>query len=165
MLDANLRLAEKMIALVESGMIEPALSEQLVGDALENVVSSIDGFGRELVRVRASSAVDKKQALSISFQDLSGARKNVQAAFGVDLAACVSDEEWKIECRGFQKRHVISHRMGVVDDTYLAATQGASAVRGRKLVVQASEVIELVSLVRRIVAGLHTALGERESPT
>lgn len=164
MLDKNLGLAEKMLALAQGEGLDAALVEQLVGDALENVVSAFDGFGRELTRVNASRASNPKMAASLSFQNLSGAQKNVQTLFGGDLAATLSSAEWITVCRGFQKRHLISHRMGVVDDAYLAATKDPDSVRGRKVPLQNAEVLELVALVRRLAAAL-TAAVARQPPT
>jgi len=45
-LTKNLELAKKELALAEKA--EKDLAEHLIGDALENVVSAFDGFGRQL---------------------------------------------------------------------------------------------------------------------
>jgi hypothetical protein len=53
-LDQNLELAAKQIAL--AGQVDTELSKHLTGNALEDAVSSFDGFGRKMYRVRAASA-------------------------------------------------------------------------------------------------------------
>jgi hypothetical protein len=45
-LTKNLELAKKELSLAESA--EKELADHLIGDALENIVSSFDGFGREI---------------------------------------------------------------------------------------------------------------------
>ena len=51
--------------------------DQLIADALENVVSAFDGFGRELCHVYAQKSTNPVEAEAISFQNLAGAQKRV----------------------------------------------------------------------------------------
>ena len=60
-LDKNLELAEKEAAL--AGTVESELATRLIEDALENEVSSFDGFGREnceIVRGGYSSGATRR---------------------------------------------------------------------------------------------------------
>lgn len=157
-LESNLALAEKMLALAEREGLDAEVVVQIRGDALENAVAAFDGFGREATRVHAGRASDPARAGALSFQNLSGAQRNVQALFGHDLAAPLSSEEWGAACRSFQKRHLLAHKLGVVDDAYLAATNDPASVRGRKVAVTSEEVRLLLSHLRRIAAGLAAAL-------
>ena len=75
-LDKNLELAAKQLDLAAS--IEGELSAHLVADALENVVSASDGFGREICRVHATKATNTTKAQEISLQNLSAAHKNAR---------------------------------------------------------------------------------------
>ncbi len=147
-LEKNLSLAEKMIGLADQ--VESDLSNQLVADSLENGVSAFDGFGREICRVHASKASDAKKAENISFQNLTGAQKNVQNFFAIDLAAGLDDQDWSFVCRCFQKRHLLAHKMGVVDDAYLKATDDPHATVGRKVTIHANEVTEMLGHVRML---------------
>lgn len=63
-LTKNLGLAMKEVMLAESA--EPELAAHLIGDALENVVSAFDGFGREICI---------KRAADIHSQNLASARR------------------------------------------------------------------------------------------
>src|SRR5438067_5815011 len=125
-----------------------------MGNALEDAVSSFDGFGRETCRVRAASATVPAKAENVSFQNLLGARQRLQDLFGIDLAAGVTGGEWDFACRCFQKRHLLAHSMGVVDEAYLRATADPDAVAGRKVVIRPDEVTALVALLRKIGSGL-----------
>jgi hypothetical protein len=147
-LDKNISLAEKMIDL--AGQVEGELSNQLVADALENGVSAFDGFGRETCRVHASKASDSKKAESISFQNLTGAQKNVQQQFAIDFAAGLDAQEWSFACRCFQKRHLLAHKMGVIDDGYINATGDPQAVVGRKISIKPDEVVKLLHHIKRL---------------
>jgi hypothetical protein len=69
----NLELARKQLVLAES--VGKELAHHLLGDALENVVSAFDGFGRE--------ACAAKGGADIQFQNLAAVRRRVQDSFQV----------------------------------------------------------------------------------
>jgi hypothetical protein len=144
----NLELAEKMLAL--AGTQERDLAEHLVGDALENVVSALDGFGREICRVAAPKATNPTDAEDVRFQNLIGARARVQKLFGFDLMSLVPAKDWEFACRCFQKRHLLAHKMGVIDDDYVQATKDPAAIVGRKVQIGPEVVKRLIDVVRRL---------------
>lgn len=134
---------------------ESALAERLIDNSLEDCVSAFDGFGRELCRIHASKARDCTQAERVSFQNLAGASKRFVDLFGIDLSTQVEPEEWQAAVVAFQKRHLIAHRMGVVDQNYVDKTGDSLAVVGRKIVVDADEVKRLLRTLNTLAA--HTA--------
>ena len=138
-LQKNLELAAKQLALAES--VESELAEHLVADALKNIVSAFDGFGRE---------VCARKGQDVHFQNLSGARKNVLDAFAFDFADGLTPDEWQSACRVFQKRHVLSHKMGVVDEDYVKKSGDAHAVVGRKIIVSRDDVTAAISIVEAL---------------
>lgn len=147
-LTKNLELADKMLVLAAGQGRD--LSEQLIGDALENVVSGFDGFGRELCRVAAAKATNPAEAENVHFQNLTGARARVQRLFSIDMTALVAANEWEFACRCFQKRHLLAHKMGVVDEDYLLATNDRAAVVGRKIQISPDDVKRLCAVMRQL---------------
>jgi len=146
-LGKSLELADKMLAL--AGVQERDLAEHLVGDALENVVSALDGFGREICRVAAPQAANPTEAEDVRFQNLIGARNGVQKLFGLDLMTFVPAQDWEFACRCFQKRHLLAHTMGVIDDDYVQAAKDPAGVVGRKVEIRPEEVKRLIEVVRQ----------------
>jgi ribosomal protein L44E len=144
----SLEVVKKLVHLADT--VESQLKAQLVGDALENAVSAFDGFGREICRRHASSSSAPDKAENVSFQNLETARRNVRTLFGMDLAAGVEVTEWSQAYVCFQKRHLLAHSMGVVDDKYLKDTQDQTAIKGRKVVITPDEVIALVSTLQTL---------------
>ncbi len=124
-------------------------------------MSAFDGFGREACRVYSSKASDPAKAMGISFQNFAGAQKNVLALFGVDLTAAPGAKDWTFACRCFQKRHLLAHKMGVVDDAYINATSDNHATVGRKVSILAEEVVALLAAVRTLGAYLTTELAKK----
>jgi hypothetical protein len=138
-LSKNLELAKKELAL--SATVDADLAEHLVGDALENVVSAFDGFGREIC---------SQKSADIRFQNLVAARRRVQEAFGFDFADELSPDLWMTACRVFQKRHLLAHKMGVVDAEYAQKANDPGAVVGRRIRIAPEEVSEAISLVETL---------------
>lgn len=111
-LDKNLEVVGKMLDLAAG--TEKDLAEKLIENALEDCVSAFDGFGRELCRVHANRAWNPARVEKMSFQNLEGARTNLLDLFEIDLSTDVTSDEWRVVAMGFQKRHIVAHRMGVV---------------------------------------------------
>jgi hypothetical protein len=135
----NLELAKKELLLAES--LDKELSDHLIGDALENVVSAFDGFGRE---------VCSQKNFDVRFQSLASARRRVQEQFGFGFAGGLSVDDWERVCQAFLKRHLLAHKMGVVDDEYLSKANDTAAVIGRKIRVDRDEVSSTILLVEAL---------------
>jgi hypothetical protein len=125
----NLELAKKEIALTES--LDTEFADYLTGDALENIVSAFDGFGRE---------VCAQENVEIRFQNLVSARARVKERFDYDFASGTASEDWNRVCRVFLKRHLLAHKMGVVDQEYLDRANDPSATLGHKIRIDPDEV-------------------------
>jgi hypothetical protein len=143
----NLELARKELALAASA--EADLANHLIGDALENAVSALDGFGRELLQ---------RKSIEMRFQNLIAARRKVQDALGFDFADALSPDEWDTACRAFQKRHVLAHKMGVIDEDYVQKANDPEAILGRRVALNQAEVEASISIVealgRRLFSGV-----------
>ena len=143
-LGKNLELAGKQLELAAS--VEGELSAHLVADALENVVSAFDGFSREMSRVHAAQATNADQG-TISLPNLTGAQKNVQNLFGIDLATAMDAEQWETTCRCFQRSGTswrIAWASSIRSTSRSRATAKGGKV-GRKVTIDADEVRALIS--------------------
>jgi len=155
-LDKNLELVVKVLDI--SATSEAELAGRLVENALEDCVSAFDGFGREICRLHAMKSTDPGKIDKVSFQNLEGAKQNVSGLFKLDLASGLTTEEWKAAVRGFQKRHLLSHKMGVVDAEYVSKSGDTQAVIGRKVAIDAGEVRMLGQVIGKLGRYLSDAL-------
>jgi len=155
-LDKNLELVAKMLDLAADA--ETVLAERLIENALEDCVSAFDGFGRELCRVHANRAQNPAAVERISFQNLLGARTSLQGLFGIDIAANLAPEEWHAAVLGFQRRHLVTHKLGVVDREYITKTRDTHAVVGRKIGIGADEVRQLARIISKLAQHLSDGL-------
>ena len=126
----NLELIEKILAF--AGNDKSELAQMLIADALENCISAFDGFGRKTCGVFALKSTEVSKAENISFQNIEEARKKVVNLFNVDFAGKLNSHEWDLLVLCFQKRHLLAHKMGVVDQEYLNKTNDKVSVLGRK---------------------------------
>lgn len=138
-LGKNLDFARRKLALVAS--VEVELAETLIADALAGVVSAFDGFGRGL----CSESETKP-----SFQNLDGGRKRVRQGYNFDMADCLTADDWLSASRSFQKRHLLAHKMGVVDEEYVLKTSDPAALVGRKITLAIDEVAALIKIVEKM---------------
>lgn len=153
-LESNLHLAAKELVLAES--VDAQLSALLVQDALENGVSAFDAFGRALAVANADLANDPDSARVISCQNVDRLSLKLRELFGFDLASGFGQEEWHHLVVAFQKRHLLAHKAGVTDTTYLQATGDRSAVLGRMVSVPPEEVAAALPLVGKLGMRLHS---------
>lgn len=159
-LDKNLEVVGKMLELATGA--ENALAERLIENALEDCVSAFDGFGRELCRVHANRAQKPARAEKMNFQNLEGAKTAYLDMFGIDLSASVASEEWRAAVTAFQKRHLVAHKLGVVDQDYVARSGDTRAVVGRKIGISADEVKELANIIMTLAPRMSASLQQLE---
>jgi hypothetical protein len=137
---------------------DPALAAHLIPNGLEDAVSAFDGFGREVCRVRADRIGDPNKGKQISFQNLLGVRDSIRMHWGFDFSASLTPDEWQFACRCFQKRHLLAHKMGIVDEAYLRNAADVTAILGRKISIKPDEVRSLAAILRRLGTALSNGL-------
>ena len=148
-LTKNLELVEKEITFSKT-IDDKELANRLVDDALENAISSFDGFGRATCIAFATKSNDEGQAQEVTFQNLRGAQTKVKKLFGFDIENGIDQQDWDFVIQSFQKRHLLAHKMGVIDDEYIKKAKDPKAVVGRKIVITQDEVLQLVQLLRTV---------------
>lgn len=137
MLDASLSVVARMLDLAADA--EPDLAEKLIENALEDCVSAFDGWGRATAAAFAQQATEPQKAVALSFQNFAGARDRVRALFAFNFATALAEDDlYKLHVV-FQKRHLLAHKMGVIDEHYIAAT-GETGTAGRKVAIAPDEV-------------------------
>ena len=157
-LNKSLEVVGKILELATRE--EEALAEKLIEDALEDCVSTFDGFGRELCRVHANKTLTPTKTEKMNFQNLEGASKGFLDMFGIDLSAAVDPKEWRAAVIAFQKRHLIAHKLSVIDQDYITKTGDPRAVAGRKIVIDAAEVEALAMTINTLASHMMRKLQE-----
>jgi hypothetical protein len=147
-LKKNLELVGKMLAVAETQ--EQAVAQSLIANGLEDCVSAFNGFGREVYQLHAKTLTDPAKVEKFSFQNLEGARQNMSRLFNLDLSAGLTDDEWKAAVQAFQKRHLLSHKMGVIDEEYCRKSGDPHAAIGHKVNIAVDEVRVLGQIIGKL---------------
>jgi hypothetical protein len=148
-LNKNLELVQKLLDYAAT-LPDQEISYRLIENALENAVSAFDAFGRATCAAFYEKAVDHEKAKEVSFQNISGAQMKIITLFCIDIASAVDPDQWASVKRSFQKRHLIAHKMGVIDNEYIKKANDPAAIAGRKIVIRSDEITELSQLLATI---------------
>jgi hypothetical protein len=134
-----------------------AVGRDEIESLLERLVRTFDGLMRRMLEIAnknlvllGSDAPPIYLPQTSSFQNLAGARDRLLPS-GWDMEAEVAD--WPQLTSLFQKRHVLSHRLGVVDQEYVKKTGDASAVVGKKVPLTLAEVVAGAEDCQKLVNG------------
>lgn len=144
---ANFDTITKMLELAKNA--DSDIAQRMIENCLEDAVSSFDGYGRECT---------SKAGKVISFQNISGAKKNIQNSFGIDISSSLIPDDWQFVTNQFQKRHLLSHKMGIIDDEYIKKTNSNPATIGRKVKVDSDDVVKLINALKSISNHIHSIL-------
>lgn len=136
---ANLDLVLKMLDLAMDA--DTDIKSKMIENCLEDAISAFDGFGREHCR---------SEIANISFQNIVRARERLLNDRGVDIADGLDASEWDSVAVQFQKRHLLAHTMGIIDQEYVDKTRLSSAMIGKMVQISRDDVRNLVTLLGRI---------------
>jgi uncharacterized protein YbaR (Trm112 family) len=147
---ANLELVRKMLRLAERE--ESDVKAKLVENGIEDCISAFDGYARE----RCSDLYTK-----ISFQNIGSARKKLQHDHAVDIASDLDGDQWAFVLSQFQTRHLLAHKMGVIDEDYVRKTNADPAMIGRKAAISEEDVSRLVDYLGIVAKTLSRNIEKR----
>lgn len=143
----NFNIALKIIELASEE--EAEIVEKLIENSLEDAISAFDGFGRE----HCSGIYEK-----ISFQNIGRAKTKLLEDHSIDISENLSPEDWSFVIEQFQKRHLLAHRMGIIDEEFVEKTGWSSEMIGRKIPISAEEVRNLIDHLRKIVENIYNSV-------
>lgn len=148
--NANFDLILKTVDLAQTVQVD--VTKKLVENALEDAVSCFDGFGREHCA---------GYPFKISFQSFDSAKERLQRETSLDISVALSNEQWGFVCEQFQKRHLLAHKMGVIDAEFVSKTDSSPSLIGRKVVISEEDVRSLVVYLRTIANTLYYGIERR----
>jgi len=155
-LEKNFEIIEKLLTIAETQ--EAPVAQQLIENALEDCVSAFDGFARETCRVFGEKAVHPKKVAELRFQSIKTAAEKVLEEFDLSFTDAVRADEWVDIQRAFQKRHLLAHKMGVVDEGYQKATGVSPSSIGRRVSITREDIRNLLRGLRAIGRELYQTL-------
>lgn len=157
-------LAVTKLMVGDIGRREELLGKRVAAKDLENcledAVSIFEAAIKAIVRRvlnthgNESDAEEVLRKLGNAFQNIERTRKELSALFDCNSLDSPVFEKLKA---AFEKRHPITHNLGVVDRKYLERAQ-AMEREGREVRISRDEVLELIQGVYDAVSRVHEAL-------
>ena len=141
----------------------PRVAVRDIENALEDTVSAFEAvlkftYKRSLISTLGEEKMERKlRGLGNAFQNPERAAEILHNELSVELEELIGSESQDLLGRTFQKRHPITHNLGVVDRKYLERGGGIGGL-GREIPLTVREVEEAVNLTERVLAGVYTSL-------
>lgn len=120
----------------------------LLESAISDAVVAFQRVMEELYRVQPNAAAKIKPNTFQRLDDGSDLWRTVGARAYADV---LSESELSRLRVYFQRRHLLAHREGIVDDQYIERTGDTRYAPGQRIVVRPEHVVELSALVRKLV--------------
>lgn len=135
-----------------------------IENCLEDTVSILEAAQRALVR-RHLTALGKSneeierfsKKVGSSFQSLKRSAEVLQSEFGVLLLDCLSEQESEALGSTLDKRHPITHNLGVIDRKYLERAR-TNEDEGKEVLVTVEEINSAMIASMRLLEFVHAKL-------
>lgn len=152
----QIELKDKLLDSFESqrdivnNMFSGGLGDKLFEDACENAVTVFEAFFKKVYSRNISSAHNLTRKLKGNcFQSLDETRDIFVTQFGLDIFEGLDNKEIESLYLLFNKRHILTHNLGIIDEKYLKNTGLRNDVLGHKVSVTDKEILSsLASLLR-----------------
>ena len=122
------------------------MCRSLIEDALKDCVVAFQRFCEATYQKRKP---DEKLAMNV-FQRLDTGSKLWKGIYNEEYADWLTTLEFQRMNLLFQRRHLLAHTEGVVDERYLQYANDTAYKLGQRIVVKESDVIELLKYIRKI---------------
>lgn len=117
--------------------------------SLGDVISSFQKYA-ESVYTRKSRKITKVN----DFQIVEKGSKLFSEEFGYGYEKWLTNNELKQMNLLFQRRHLLEHNGGIVDDRYIDKSGDTTYVKGQRIVMHKEDAIELIRIVTKLCDGL-----------
>jgi len=158
----SLNTTEKMIESADN--IKETMSQQcgqdiaqaayntLVEKALGNIVSAFQNYALHFYKKLSNN----ESARANDFQIIEKGDELFKSTTGKSYGDYLTQREISELVILFQKRHVLEHNNGLVDEKYIQRSRDNSYKIGQRIIVRKSDVVRLIGLVRKLCDGIKT---------
>lgn len=134
-------------------------------NCLEDIVSIFEAALKSIVRralaARGETAEEievRSKRIGNAFQSISRTKQVLEDLFGATIGPV---PDWDNLAQAFERRHPVTHNLGVVDRKYLDRAR-ASELEGRELRITVEEIDALIPAVQAAIGFVHTRLIQSE---
>lgn len=135
------------------------IGQQMLGNALEDVVSLFEAFLKYIYRhtVKRSfignEAESKISKIGINFQRLENAENLCREDLKLNLFEFIDINDKKFIQEQFLKRHVLTHNLGLIDEKYLKKVN-AYERQGSEIELKKEDIFRFLDIIRNILTNV-----------
>lgn len=162
--EEELGVVRKILAAVDDRRNElgTRVAARDVENSLEDVVSIFEAVLKIITRrnlLGKGLSVDEvstilERTVRNSYQNARNAAEMFRSQVGLELYEGISVEQQASLSSAFEKRHPITHNLGVVDRKYLERAESCE-MEGREVHITAPEVLQTVEIVSLVIRGAY----------
>jgi hypothetical protein len=170
-LEKELESISKIVAAVEQRKIELGrrVAARDIENALEDIVSIFEAVLKFILRrylIKKGSSAEEvndvfDKRIRNHFQNPSKASEIYNDIVGISLFEGITEEEMSFIKASFEKRHPITHNLGVIDRKYIERAI-SGGLEGREIRITTDEIERLLSLVQKVINNLYSQLYKNE---
>lgn len=166
--EAELMVVSKVLGAVDARRMElgPRVAARDVENALEDIVSVFETVLKTITRRHLSKTgvppgeADKSIGkIRNGYQNIAKAINIFYAHTGLELFKDVSDEDVQSLELTFEKRHPITHNLGIIDRKYLERVRTGEVV-GREVRVSEAEVEQALIISLNVIRGAYKRIND-----
>jgi hypothetical protein len=164
---AEFSVVEKMLSDVDRRreLLGARVAARDIENCLEDTVSIFEAVLRALIgrhmkaKCVTPDQIDEmfRKKIANRFQSVSQSQRILRDEFGIELFADKSADVVETLAKTFEKRHPITHNLGVVDRKYIERVQSAER-EGREVRVTAEEISQAMGVSMDVLGALHGTL-------
>lgn len=147
----------------------PRIAAKDIENVLEDVVSIFEASLKALVlrklrqRGESDEAISKifNRSIRNGFQNPEKAKRILEELFSANLFRSTSKKEYEMLVEAFEKRHPITHNLGVVDRKYLSRLKSGQLV-GEDIRIELSEIEEAMRISLDVITDVHGELANEK---
>ncbi len=164
---ATVRHLAENVSILTAGVPDPDAAADALRQILEDQIGRLVGTFERFSEALCSSIPEGHQAPRKGnvFQRVDDASTWWRQAVGLGYEAWLLPVELIRLRIMYQRRHLLTHQQGIVDQAYLDRSGDLDYRALQRIVVRASDVLELVSVLEKLAAGIRTAVGAIASQT
>ncbi len=137
------------------------LSSKLIEDACENVVTAFETFFKEVYIHSKNKAADPKMILHRNtFQSLDKTKDMFTSQFNLNIFKNLSRDEIDELYLLFNKRHVLTHNLGIIDQKFLDNTGLKQDILHHRVDISKQEITSVTSTLKKIAGDIKVSLFE-----
>lgn len=126
-------------------------------EKMAKCISDFEAMARDIQKQLARlplTPARRKEVEQISFQQILRADELLRGFFGIELLKGVADGDRSFLNKMFNRRHILTHNGGRVDQEYLDRTSDSSVRLNQKVVVRSREIARLIPLLKTAAGNL-----------